>query len=345
MNVQSEKLKNVATTGKKKLFNREPKPKKPRMTWDEFVVNFKRKAKQPRFWGSVALNIGMYILLIGIAFIFLYPFIFMIITSLKSNADLIDPTIGWIPRNLRWENYSMAFQMMNFKGYIGNSLLITAVCTIGHLVSCTFVGYGLARFKFRGRGILFFLVILTIIVPIQATITPSYIMFANIKWLDTFLPTFVPSFLGLGLKGGLFVFLARNFLLSLPKEMEEAARIDGCGFLGIFFRIVVPIVRPLLLVILVLSIVWHWNDYYEPSLYFKQNMQPLSSGIKELITLSKLTPEELERRLGRPVTDDDIINTATVMAGSFITLTPLIVMFMFLQKQFVQSVERTGLVE
>lgn len=343
MNVQSEKLKSAAIIGK--LFKREPKPKKPRMTKEEFVQTYKRKIKQPQFWGSVGLNIGMYILLIGIAFIFLYPFIFMIITSLKSNADLIDPTIGWIPRNLRWENYAMAFKLMSFTKYIGNSVLITLVCTLGHLISCTFVGYGLARFKFKGRGLLFFLVILTIIIPIQTTITPSYIMFANIKWLNTFLPTFVPSFLGLGLKGGLFIFLARNFLLGLPKEMEEAARIDGCSFIGIFFRIVVPIVRPLLLVILVLSLVWHWNDYYEPSLYFKQDMQPLSTGIKELITLSKLTLPELEQRLGRPATDDDIVNTATVMAGSFITLTPLIVMFMFLQKQFIQGVERTGLVE
>ncbi len=343
MNVQSEKLKSAAIIGK--LFKREPKPKKPRMTKEEFVQTYKRKIKQPQFWGSVGLNIGMYILLIGIAFIFLYPFIFMIITSLKSNSDLIDPTIGWIPRYLRWENYAMAFKLMGFTKYIGNSVLITLVCTLGHLISCTFVGYGLARFKFKGRGLLFFLVILTIIIPIQTTITPSYIMFANIKWLNTFLPTFVPSFLGLGLKGGLFIFLARNFLLGLPKEMEEAARIDGCSFIGIFFRIVVPIVRPLLLVILVLSLVWHWNDYYEPSLYFKQDMQPLSTGIKELITLSKLTDEERERILGRPVTDDDIVNTATVMAGSFITLTPLIVMFMFLQKQFIQGVERTGLVE
>ena len=343
MNVQSEKLKSAAIIGK--LFKKEPKPKKPRMTKEEFVQTYKRKIKQPQFWGSVGLNIGMYILLIGIAFIFLYPFIFMIITSLKSNADLIDPTIGWIPRNLRWENYAMAFKLMSFTKYIGNSVLITLVCTLGHLISCTFVGYGLARFKFKGRGLLFFLVILTIIIPIQTTITPSYIMFANIKWLNTFLPTFVPSFLGLGLKGGLFIFLARNFLLGLPKEMEEAARIDGCSFIGIFFRIVVPIVRPLLLVILVLSLVWHWNDYYEPSLYFKQDMQPLSTGIKELITLSKLTLPELEQRLGRPATDDDIVNTATVMAGSFITLTPLIVMFMFLQKQFIQGVERTGLVE
>ena len=343
MNVRSEKLKSAAIIGK--LFKREPKPKKPRMTKEEFVQTYKRKIKQPQFWCSVGLNIGMYILLIGIAFIFLYPFIFMIITSLKSNSDLIDPTIGWIPRYLRWENYAMAFKLMNFTKYIGNSVLITLVCTLGHLISCTFVGYGLARFKFKGRGLLFFLVILTIIIPIQTTITPSYIMFANIKWLNTFLPTFVPSFLGLGLKGGLFIFLARNFLLGLPKEMEEAARIDGCSFIGIFFRIVVPIVRPLLLVILVLSLVWHWNDYYEPSLYFKQDMQPLSTGIKELITLSKLTDEERERILGRPVTDDDIVNTATVMAGSFITLTPLIVMFMFLQKQFIQGVERTGLVE
>ncbi len=341
--MQLEKLKRNAIIGK--LFKREPKQKKPRMTWAEFVAMMKRKVKLPRFWASVALNAGMYILLIGIAFIFLYPFIFMIVTSLKTNADLLDPTVGWIPRNLRFSNYSMAFSLMKFKSYIWNSLLITGVCTIGHLISCTMVGYGLARYKFKLRGPLFFLVILSIVIPLQTIMIPSYVMYINIGWFETFLPVFVPTFLGLGLKGGLFIFLARQSFLSLPKEMEEAARIDGCGFLGIFLRIVVPIARPLILVILVLSIVWHWNDFYEPSIYFKQSMQPLSSGIKTLITLSSRTREQLELELGRPVTDDDIVNTATIMAGSAMTLAPLMVMFMFLQKKFVQGIERSGLVE
>ncbi len=345
MNVRCAKRKNAATTGNDVINEKPEKQKKQRRSAKELWELFLRKAKQPRFWGSTALRIGMYILLIGIAFIFLYPFIFMAVTSLKTNSDLMDPTIGWIPRNLRFANYSMAFTLMQFKTYIWNSLLITAVCTVGHLVSCTFVGYGLARYKFRLRGFLFLMVILTIIIPLQTTLIPSYILFANIKWTDTFLPSFVPSFLGLGLKGGLFIFLARQTLISMPKEMEEAARIDGCGFLGTFFRIVVPMARPLLLVILVLSIVWHWNDYYEPSIYFKQNMQPLSSGIKTLITLSLRTRDELEQLLGRPVTDDDIVNTATVMAGSVMTLTPLMVMFIFLQKKFVQGIERSGLVE
>ena len=344
MNVLFAKRKNAAITGDTALEKPEKK-KTARRTPEEFWQYFKRKAKQPAFWGVKALRLGMYILLIGIAFIFLYPFIFMAVTSLKTNSDLLDPTIGWIPRNLRFANYSMAFALMSFKTYIWNSLLITGVCTVGHLLSCVFIGYGLARYKFKLRGILFVLVILTIIIPLQTTMIPSYILFANIKWNDTFLPVFVPTFLGLGLKGGLFIFLARQTLISMSKEMEEAARIDGCGFLGTYFRIVIPIARPLMLVILVLSIVWHWNDYYEPSIYFKQSMQPLSSGIKALINLSLRTRDELEQLLGRPVTDDDIVNTATVMAGSVMTLTPLMIMFVFLQKKFVQSVERTGLVE
>ena len=295
--------------------------------------------------GNSFVHLGSYIFLFGISFIFLFPFLFMAVTSLKTNADLLDATVGWIPRSIKLKNYIMAMDAMQYPKYFLNSLILTVSATVGHVVSCSFIGYGLARYQFAGKRLLMFFVILSIIIPIQTIIIPLYVVYSNLNWLDSYLPIIIPSFFGFGLKGGLFIFIARQFLLSIPKEMEEAARIDGCGFLKIFFRIVMPIVKPMFLVMIVLSFVWHWNDFYEPSIYFgKPEILPLPSMLKNLISFANRPIEEI-LKTGSYMESEELYNSATIMAGCAITIAPLLVMFAFVQKKFVQSVERTGLVE
>lgn len=310
-----------------------------------FTANLYHVLTNKALLGNTIIKIGMYVLLLGIAFIFIFPFLFMAVTSIKTNADLLDPTVGWIPKTVKIKNYIMAAQAMQYNKFFFNSLFLTLVATFGHIVSATFIGYGLARYRFRGRNLLFLMVILAIIVPTPTIIIALYMTYSNFGWIGTYLPILVPCFFGFGLKGGLYVFISRQFLLSLPKEMEEAARIDGCNFLAIFLRIVVPIARPLILVMTVLSLVWTWNDYYEPIIFLNSpSMQPLPSALTAIINYANMPIEEI-MKLYPYINEEDLFNKATVMAGCAITILPLLFMFSFVQEKFVQGIERTGLVE
>jgi multiple sugar transport system permease protein len=284
----------------------------------------------------------MYILLFDLAFVFLFPFMYMVVTALKSNADLNDLTVNWVPKTLKWENFAIAFNLLGYGKYFKNSVVITGLATLGHAVSCSFIGYGFARYKFPFKNILFLLVIISFIVPVQTIIVPMYLTYKNLGWLDTYLPMIVPAFFGFGLKGGLFVFLFRQYYMGLPKELEEAAKIDGCGFLGTYFKIVMPIATSIFLVTVVLSVVWHWNDFYEPAIYVsKTTLTVLPSRISHIVSLVNAPPEELFDSLGLEE-GEDVLNNAVIIAGTFMIIAPVLILFAFLQNKFIQGVENAG---
>ncbi len=293
-------------------------------------------------------RIGTYILLFDLAFVFLFPFFYMIITSLKTNADLYNFTVNWIPRTLRFENYVIAFRALEYPKYFKNSFILTTLGTIGHLLACSFIGYGFARYNFPGKKLFFSIAILSIIVPVQTIIVPQYMIFCNLKWLNTYLPMIIPTFFGYGLRGGLFIFIFRQFYLGLPRALEDAAKIDGCGFLRTYWEIVLPVAQSALLVSLVLSLVWHWNDFYEPSIYLtKMSKLPLPTRINEIVDLVNAPPpEELYADLDIGMLEEEMaINNAVLMAGTFLVVIPIMTVFGFLQRKFMQGIERTGLVE
>jgi len=305
----------------------------------------KGKLSHFSWWRHRAVRLITYILLIDLAFVFLYPFLYMVITSLKTNQDLLDATVQWIPSSLHFQNYRLAFHALNLSSTAVTSLIYTVIGTIGHLLSCSFIGYGFARYRFPGKNVLFVFLMLMIIIPTPSLIAPMYITFSNLGWLNTYLPVLVPTFFGFGLRGGLFIFIFRQFFQSLPRELEDAARVDGCSHIGTFFRIVLPVSSPVFLVSFVLSLVWHWNDYYEPSIYYGRN-PPLPvalNSMNELLT----SPGKLANLISEMgiVDADAIINNAVFMAASFITVLPLLIVFIFVQRRFMQGIERTGLVE
>lgn len=292
---------------------------------------------------SSLIKLCMYILLFDLAFVFLFPFMYMVVTALKSNADLNDLTVNWIPKSLKWQNFAIAFELLSYRKYFNNSLLITAFATLGHAISCSFIGYGFARYKFPFKNLLFFLVIVSFIVPVQTIIVPLYLTYKNFGWLDTYLPLTVPAFFGFGLKGGLFIFLFRQYYMGLPKELEEAAKIDGCGFLATYLRIVMPIATSTFLVTVVLSVVWHWNDFYEPAIYVsKTSMTVLPSRISYIVSLVNAPPEELFNEYALQE-GEDVLNNAVVIAGTFLIIAPVLILFTFLQNKFIQGVESAGI--
>ncbi len=304
-------------------------------------VKYKAKFHFSKKWAkAVILRVGIYLVLFDLAFVFLYPFITMIIDALKSEEDLINTTVTWIPTSIHWQNFVDAFKRLDYLAFLKNSVIVALVATIGHVISCSFIGYGFARYRFRGKGILFGGVILSMLVPIQVLIFPLYMNFANWHWVDSYLPLTVPTFLGFGLRGGFYIFLFRQFMMSLPYEMEEAAKIDGCGPLRTFVKIILPMSRSSMLVCTVLSIVWHWNDYFEPRIYLNSyTLAMLPSKLEPLYAaLNKVTSESEDAAEGAV-----IINQAMCMAATFLVVLPLLIAYTFVQKKFMEGVERSGL--
>ncbi len=319
----------------------------------ELLTNLKlrltlARRKYATFTGvkKLIMKVFLYLLIIGLAFVFLYPFLYMIANSLMSNADLNSSSVKWIPTQIKFENYAVAIDLMNPWRYAWNSFLVTFLASLGHVISCSFIAYGFARFNFPGKKILFACVILAFIVPIQTLIIPLYLTFSRLQWLDTYIPLILPTFFGFGLKGALFIFIFRQFFLTLPRDLESAAKIDGCGFLMTFWRIVFPLAQSTLIVVLVLSVVWHWNDFYEPGLYVsKPALGFLTPKLNSILAAASATPDEqqeLLRNLGLG-DGEDVLNNAVVMAGAVFISAPVLIFFGFAQRKFMQGIERTGI--
>ncbi len=302
-----------------------------------------RVRTQTKRFGGKLLRLLCYLLLIDLAFVFLYPFLYMMVTSIKSYADIHNLSVNWIPTSFHWQNYAIAAEAMRIQYSVVNSVLVTGLATLGHLLSCTFIGYGFARFDFPFKKMLFFGVVLSATIPIQTMIIPLYITYTNLGMIDTFLPLIIPTYFGFGLRGGIFIFLFRQYFLGFPKSLEEAALIDGCGRIRSFFRIALPSAGPSIVVCLVLSMVWHWNDYYEPSVYMSvtEKSAMVTQMLPNLYNWISNMPSDM---MNSSKDLETMYHEGVVMAATAIAIAPLLIAYAFLQKRFMESVERSGLV-
>lgn len=292
--------------------------------------------------GQVLLRLFIYLIMADLALVFLYPFLYLLVTSVKSATDLRDLTVNWVPNTFVFSNFKTAFDLLDYPRTFVNSLILSVVSTAGHVFSCSFVAYGLARFRFFGRRLVFALVVFTIIVPVQVVIIPQYVVFASLKLTNTFAPIILPSLFGLGLRGGLFIFIFRQFFQGLPPALEDAAKIDGCGHMRTYFNIVLPIAKPSIVVTAILSIVWHWNEYFESSIYLgKQSVKPLPAMLPAIYQKFQEMSSSVNI-MSKPTVE---VTMATVAAATFLVVIPMLLMFLIVQRQFVEGVERTGLVE
>ncbi|WP_062497081.1 carbohydrate ABC transporter permease [Paenibacillus sp. 32O-W] len=279
----------------------------------------------------------VYIILINIAFIYIKPILYMVTTMVKDAKNILDPSVIWVPRSIYLGHLEEASEMLNY----GKSLLISfslaSSVSILQVFSCAVAGYAFARLDFPLKKLWTGLLLFTFIMPPQITILPSIILFKEFGWLNTFLPMVVPAMFGHGLKGALFVIIFRSFYSTLPKELDEAARIDGAGPFRMFIRVMFPLSRSSIIVVLLFSFVWNWNDFYFPSLYmFTAENVPLS------ITLARMANELAAAEGAGEIT---VYAEALKMAASFLIILPLLVVYLFAQRWFIEGVERTGLVE
>lgn len=292
------------------------------------------------FWIHGIGRLFLYLCLCCIAYVFLFPFLFMIVTALKSPEDLVDITIQWIPSGLYWQNFAIAWKELVYPRYFFNSLVVTVLSTVGHVVSCSLVAYGFARYRSRLLDVLFLVVIFTMIVPIQVIIVPLFMMYSNFGWLNSYFPMIVPTFFGFGLRGGLFIFIFRQIFLGMPKELEEAAFIDGCGRLHTYGRIALPVAQPAILVSVILSVVWHWNDYVEPGYYIiSQSKKLLPAMLPNMYRMAQGIGGGAGENVG-----EFVFTKGMAMAGTFLVLLPVLLFYILLQRKFMTSIERTGLV-
>lgn len=298
------------------------------------------KSKIKKMSAKWIISLFIYSLLIGLAFVFLYPFLYMIFTSFKSQADLNDISVKWILNEIRWENYKTAFNALQYQERLFNTLFVVLLSVAGHILSCSFVGYGFARYNFKFKGFWFALLLLAIIIPTETIIVPLYILFSRIGFVGSYLPIIVPSFFGFGLRGAFYVFIFRQFFLSLPKALEEAAAIDGAGAVKTFFLIALPNARSSALITLVLGVVWHWNDTSEPLIYIEDQARFLLPQM--LPNLYSMIGEEniSEQILNNTA---EIFNDAVVMAATTLVIVPLIIFYLAVQSKFMISVERSGI--
>ncbi|GGD79798.1 carbohydrate ABC transporter permease [Paenibacillus nasutitermitis] len=279
----------------------------------------------------------IYLILIDVAYIYLNPILYMVTTMVKNRYDLLDPAVIWAPREIYLGVIQQAFDKMNYlKGFM-LSTSISSVIAICQTLSCAVAGYAFARLQFPFKRLLFFCLILAFIVPPQVTILPMILGAGQLHILNTYWPLILPALFGHGLKGALFVIIYRQFFSTQPRALEEAAKMDGANVLTIFYRVMLPLARPAIVVVFLFSFVWNWNDSYYPAIFVGSNGDlPLSLGISQL---SAILDEETKRS-GPSVFDESM-----KMAASFLIILPVVILYSFTQRWFVEGVDRTGLVE
>ena len=270
-------------------------------------------------------RIILYALLSCLALIFLMPPLFMISTGLKSPVQLYNIPIKWFDRPLQWVNFLTAWRRLSFLTFLRNTLLVSILSVAGHVLSCSFVGFGFSRMKFPGRDILFLVLLGTILIPPQVTVIPLFLFYIKINWIDTFFPLIVPNFFG---SLPFYIFLMRQYMLSIPPELEDAAQIDGCSWLQIYSRIFLPLCKPALAAVGVLTFLYHWNDFFEPLVF-------LNSTAKKTLTLGIV--------LFQGQYADQEIQLLMAMAA-LIALPPILIFF-FAQRYFVRGIALTGIKE
>ncbi len=295
---------------------------------------------------DVLFNTVRILFLLALSYIILFQLCYMISYAIRPASDSMDPSIIWVPKNLTFENFKDAFIEMDYLKSFFNTLLVCVVSAFIEVAVCAVIGYGFARFDFPEKKIVFFLVMVTIIIPPQMIMAPTFVNYSHLdvmgifglfnkftgidlrpNILDTPFTFYIPSILGVGIRSGLFIYIYRQFFIKLPNELEEAAWVDGAGPLRTFISIIIPSSGVVVLTVTIFSLIWHWNDYYNSSMY----LSDMSTLATKLSSLANLEGSELSTRNIR-------------MAASLLFLTPVLIVYLILQKRFIKSIDRVGIV-
>ena len=263
----------------------------------------------------------IYLILFLFALAFVLPFFFLLTGSFKTSSELFQVPFRWLPSRITFDNYKQVFSKIPFFRYLRNTLVIVICNMIGALISNSLIGYGFSRLRWPGRDKVFMIVIATMILPYQVTLIPLYIMYTKFHWVGTFLPLIVPGFFG----NAFFIFLMRQFLVGIPREITESARIDGAGEFRIFLQLIIPISKPVLATVAIMSFMNSWKDFLGPLVFL---------GSDKLYTLS-LAASMLRSNLNP--------NWELLLALGVVMVLPVLILFFVLQKYFIQGITMSGI--
>ena len=288
-----------------------------------------------------------YFFLLALSYVVLFQLIYMISYSLRPPVDAFNPSVVWIPSEFTLDNFGVALTALDYWNSGLVSIYVMMISAFIEVFVCAVIAYGFARFEFREKGLLFFLVLITIMVPVQMLVVPTYLNYSHFdvlgilnqfrEWtgvdlrpnlVDTPFTFYLPSLFGVGVRSGLFIFIYRKFFESLPRELEEAAYVDGAGPMRTFLSVILPSSGVVFLTVTIFSVIWHWNECYMAGMYMVDN-KPLAVMLDTFSSAAK--------NVG-----GDSRNAR--MAACLMFITPVLILYMFLQRKFVQSIDRVGIV-
>jgi multiple sugar transport system permease protein len=293
--------------------------------------------------GNIAWKIARFVILVGLCFVILFPFIETAIEGFKSIRDYFDPAVRYVPKYFTWENYTTIFRQLtgtsfNFelvRGRVtGNAYILTfiysSIVAVIQLAICALAGYGFGRYKFIGYNIVFMCVIFTLIVPPQTIMFPLFFRFRyfyfDINLIGGFWPGIILAASGLGIKNGLYIFMFRQFFKNMPKELEEAAYIDGCGHFQTFWRVMMPSAVAIMVTVFLLSFAWTWTDTAIATTYMR-DFHILANRVIRVFYSGQ----------------DDVMRAMYLEVAGMIAIIPIMFVFLIGQRFFIQSVERSGI--
>lgn len=305
------------------------------------------------YFGKSIWSLARFLIMISLAFVILYPVIFMVSMAFRTVDDVYNPTIVWIPKHFTLENFVKVNTVVNYFKALLNTVFLSFGSSILQIFICAFAGYGIARFNFKFKSFVIAGVLITIVVPSQMISLPNYFLFKNfdifgiihlltgkqsgLSLLDTPFSFFIMAALGVGIRSGLFVLIFMQFFRNMPKDLENAALVDGCGFAGTYFKIILPNALNIILIGFLFSFVWYWNDFYLSNAYMPTYVT-ISTALANL-------QASLELLVGNGGKAWDPYEIATIQqAFCLLSITPLIILYCFTQRYFTESIERTGIV-
>lgn len=296
------------------------------------------------------IAVARIIMLLAMGYLVIFPLIHMLTTSLKTVADFRNPMVVWIPRSITLLNFKSAIEVLKMKDSLISTLVFEMVSALLEVASCAIAAYGLSRFEFKGKKIYMALLVLMIIIPEQMIVLPSTASYSNfdlfgiftvinkifgteirVNILDTVLPFWMPSLFGVGLRAGILIYIYIQFFKGLPRELEEAAWIDGAGPIKTFIKIALPSSSVVIFTVFVFSVIWHWNDYSYAAMYVNKNY-----------TLAVILSDIVNnlQQMGTWNTDTMV---GVILAACLLFVLPMLILYILIQKQFIKSIDRVGI--
>jgi multiple sugar transport system permease protein len=262
-----------------------------------------------------------YVVLIGIGLFFVFPFIWLLDTSVKSDMQIFKYPPQWIPKPFLGSNYTKALTTIPFMHYVFNTVKIVILAVLGNIISAPVIGYAFSKLHWKGRDKVFVLVLATMMLPFQITMIPLYSMYVKMNWINTVLPLVVPDFFG----KAFFIFLMRQFFMTIPDDLSEAARIDGASEFKIFSRVILPLAKPAVVTVGLFAFIWSWTDFMGPLIYLTDNSKwTISIGLSQF-------------------TSSHGLDWSLLMAGSAMFMLPMIILFFLMQRVFIEGITMSGI--